>query len=129
MLSLSRAGNFRMVDIRINALTLNLFLKILEPVVSVFEIVYNPSFSNFIWTNFKLTVAKCTMYTVKPVITNTSKEFIKCRILHFLIMECCRYLVFYLNDYMELFKTVPAYSWLFIYFRKYWNLRNIQWNP
>ena len=25
---------------------------------------------------------------------------------------------------MELFKTVPAYSWLFIYFRKYWNLRN-----
>ena len=53
--------------------------------------------------------------TVKPLITNTSKEFIKCRILHFLIMECCRYL----NDYMELFKTVPAYSWLFIYFRKY----------
>ena len=33
-------------------------------------------------------------YTVKPLITNTSKEFIKCRILHFLIMECCRYLVF-----------------------------------
>ena len=32
--------------------------------------------------------------TVKPLITNTSKEFIKCRILHFLIMECCRYLVF-----------------------------------
>ena len=25
---------------------------------------------------------------------NTSKEFIKCRILHFLTMECCRYLVF-----------------------------------
>ena len=25
---------------------------------------------------------------------------------------------FYLNDYMELFKTVSAYSWLFIYFRK-----------
>ena len=25
---------------------------------------------------------------------DTSKEFIKCRILHFLIMECCRYLVF-----------------------------------
>ena len=22
-------------------------------------------------------------------------------------------------------KTVPAYSWLFIYFRKYWNLRNV----
>ena len=65
------------------------------------------------------------LHTVKPLITNTSKEFIKCRILHFLIMECCRYLVFQLNDYMELFKTVPAYSWLFIYFRKYWNLRNI----
>jgi len=32
--------------------------------------------------------------TVKPLITNTSKEFMKCRILHFLIMECCRYLVF-----------------------------------
>ena len=32
--------------------------------------------------------------TVKPLITNTSKEFIKCSILHFLIMECCRYLVF-----------------------------------
>ena len=27
--------------------------------------------------------------------------------------------MFFLNDYMELFKTVPAYSWLFIYFRKY----------
>ena len=33
------------------------------------------------------------LHTVKPLITNTSKEFIKCRILHFLIMECCRYLV------------------------------------
>ena len=27
---------------------------------------------------------------------------------------------------MELFKTVPAYWWLFIYFCKYWNLRNIE---
>ena len=26
---------------------------------------------------------------------------------------------------MVLFKTVPAYSWIFIYIRKYWNLRNI----
>ena len=26
---------------------------------------------------------------------------------------------------MELLKTVPAYSWIFIYFRKYWNLCNI----
>ena len=33
-------------------------------------------------------------HTVKPLIKNTSKEFIKCRILQFLIMECCRYLVF-----------------------------------
>ena len=32
--------------------------------------------------------------TVKPLITNTSKEFIKCRILHFRIMEYCRYLDF-----------------------------------
>ena len=32
--------------------------------------------------------------TVIPLITNTLKEFIKCRILHFLKMECCRYLVF-----------------------------------
>ena len=37
---------------------------------------------------------KISCVTVKPLITNTSKEFIKCRILHFLIMECCRYLVF-----------------------------------
>ena len=29
--------------------------------------------------------------TVKPLITNTSNEFIKCRILQFLIMESCRY--------------------------------------
>ena len=34
------------------------------------------------------------LYTVKPLITNPSKEFIKCRILHFPILECCRYLVF-----------------------------------
>ena len=32
--------------------------------------------------------------TVKPLITNTWKEFIKCRILHFMILECCRYLGF-----------------------------------
>ena len=29
---------------------------------------------------------------------------------------------------MEHFKTVPAYSWPFIYFSKYWNLRNIVLN-
>ena len=33
-------------------------------------------------------------------------------------MERCRYLVFLLNDYIKLCKTVPAYSWLFIYFLK-----------
>ena len=33
------------------------------------------------------------------------------------------------NDFMKLFKTVPTYSWLFIYFHKYWNLRNIICNP
>ena len=32
--------------------------------------------------------------TVKPLISHTSKEFFKCRSLHFLKMECCRYLVF-----------------------------------
>jgi len=41
-----------------------------------------------------LTFRKINCYTVKPLITNTSKEFIKCRILHFLSMECCRYIVF-----------------------------------
>ena len=36
-----------------------------------------------------------TTHSVKPLIKNTSKEFIKCRILiHFLMLECCRYLVF-----------------------------------
>ena len=47
---------------------------------------------------------------------NTSKEFIKCRILHFLKMECCKYLVI---EVMKFFKTLPACSLLFIYFRKY----------
>ncbi len=47
------------------------------------------------WFNAKMSnLKKSNFYTVKPLITNTSKEFIKCRILHFLIMECCRYLVF-----------------------------------
>ena len=30
---------------------------------------------------------------------------------------------------MELFKSVPTYSWLFIYFRKYSDLRKIVKNP
>ena len=58
--------------------------------------------------------AKYVSVTVNPEILNTSEEFIKRHILHFLIMECCRYLFFLLNDYMELFKTVSAHSWLFI---------------
>ena len=59
-------------------------------------------------------------YSYSETLNNEYIERIhQCRILHFLIIECCRYLVFKLNDYMELFKTVPAYSWLFIYYRKY----------
>ena len=30
---------------------------------------------------------------------------------------------------MKLFKTVPAYSWLFIYLGKYWDLRKIVYKP
>ena len=45
--------------------------------------------------------------------TVTSKEFIKCSILNFLMMECCRY---FLVDYMELFSTFPACSWLFYFY-------------
>ena len=45
---------------------------------------------------------------------------------HLLIMECCRYLVFYLNNYMELFKTVPLY--LIVIFYNYWDLNNSR-NP
>ena len=32
----------------------------------------------------KVVNEECELCTVKPLITNTSKEFIKCRILHFL---------------------------------------------
>ena len=45
-------------------------------------------------TDYVPIFSKVYVPTVKPLITNTSIEFIKCRILHFLIMECCRYLVF-----------------------------------
>ena len=40
------------------------------------------------------TLAHPVFSTVKSYILKTSKVLIKCRILHFLIMECCRYLVF-----------------------------------
>jgi len=44
--------------------------------------------------NFRNHLDYLDLHTVKPLITNTLTEFIKCRILYFLIMECCRYLVF-----------------------------------
>ena len=34
-----------------------------------------------------MTISSLDDDTVKPLITNTSKEFIKCRILHFMIMN------------------------------------------
>ena len=46
--------------------------------------------------------------------SGTPYEFIKCRFLNILIIECCSYLVFQLNNYMELFKTVLAYLILFL---------------
>ena len=48
-------------------------------------------------------------FVLKNAIFDPRIEYIKCRIPYFLIMKCCRNLVFYLNDYMELFKTVLAY--------------------
>ena len=75
--------------------------------------------------------------TVKPLIKNTSKEFIKCRFLNLLIIECRKYLVFLLNIYMELFKsvpTVPAYfKAVFIFLQKkkqknYYLGKNITFN-
>ena len=56
-------------------------------------------------------------YTVKPLITNTSKEFIKCRILHFLMMECCRYYVFLIKmitwNSLKLFPHIHGYLFIF----------------
>ena len=54
--------------------------------------------------------------TVKPLITNISKELIKCRILHFLIMECCRYLVFnkmIIWNSLKLFPYIHGYLFVF----------------
>ena len=51
------------------------------------KVLVGQSFENLPTNNFDL-------HTVKPLITNTSKEFIKCRILHFLIMECCSLRIF-----------------------------------
>ena len=51
---------------------------------------------------------------VKPLLTNTSKEFIKCRILYFLIMECCRYLVFLIIwNSLKLFPYIHGYLFIF----------------
>ena len=56
---------------------------------------------NFFWEVILISkkslknVSLAFLSTVKPLTTNTSKEFVKCRrIVHFLIMECCRNLVF-----------------------------------
>ena len=72
------------------------------------------------WNNLKNFVFRSSMtlylYTVKPLITNTSKEFIKCRILHFLIMECCRYLVFnkmIIWNSLKLFPHIHGYLFIF----------------
>ena len=55
--------------------------------------------------------------TVKPLITNTSKEFIKCRILHFLIMlQIFSFLIKWLYG--------ALLNCFLFFFRKYWNLRN-----
>ena len=61
---------------------------------------------------------------VEPYLSHTSKEFIKCRIHHFLIMEWCRCLVFQLNNYIKHLKTVPAFSFI-IYFYNYLDLGGI----
>ena len=71
------------------------------------------------------------IYTVKPLIKNTSKEFIKCRFLNLLIIECRKYLVFLLNIYMELFKAVPhsprIFQGCFYIFTKKRNKKIIIW--
>ena len=65
--------------------------------------IHNRTLITFVWSrmneilmcvSYNFIIFKYGLSTVKPLITNTSKEFIKCRFLHFLIMECCRYLVF-----------------------------------
>ena len=61
---------------------------------NIYIIPSNQTFQEQNWTIFNCS-------SVKPLITNTSKEFIKCRILHFLIMECCRYLVFLIKCLYE----------------------------
>ena len=45
------------------------------------------------WSLFKSWKFFHIFCTVKPLITNTLKEFIKCRLLYFLIMECSRILM------------------------------------
>ena len=61
---------------------------------TIYIIPSNQTFQEQSWTIFNCS-------SVKPLITNTTKEFIKCRILHFLIMECCRYLVFLIKCLYE----------------------------
>ena len=77
---------------------------------TIYIIPSNQTFQEQNWTIFNCS-------SVKPLITNTSKEFIKCRILHFLIMECCRYLVFLikwlygtLKNCSRIFMTIYLFS-------------------
>ena len=62
--------------------------------------------------NIILRVLKIIVYLVEDHFctvkqSETSNEFIKCRFLNLLIMECCSYYIF--NNYIELFKTGSAY--------------------
>ena len=81
----------------------------------------------------RLAVSWVSRNTVKPLIKNTSKEFIKCRILHFLIMECCRYLVFLIKiiiwNSLKLFPHIHGYLFIFanteiyvIKYKTYWKI-------
>ena len=89
--------------------------------IDLYSICYNAwrGELNLFFLDFQITFKKCRLiklswflvyfdkfqiYTVKPLITNTPKEFIKCRILHFLIMECCRFMAIYL------FSQIPKFT-------------------
>ena len=67
---------------------------------------------------------------LNPIISHTSKEFIISYSLlsdNGMLTILIKYLYIWLYDYdyMELFRTVPAYLSQFIHFRKYWDLRKI----
>ena len=54
---------------------------------------YAVFYNQYTYSVFCIMYLNCVFYS-ETLNNNTSKEFIKCRILHFLILECCRYLVF-----------------------------------